>query len=1237
MPKKWGASAKKLLNAKKGKVKRQESSSSDDSSDAESSSSSGSYSSSSDSASSQSSKSVDSSGAKIVKPVKLATLPNLDDSSSSGSSSESEFGCGTYRRREDLSVSSASNQSSSGSSSKSSSSSGSSSGSYSSAASSDDDSSYSSAENESIPSLPAPRSPRAVDPAPKSFSERLLNSNKADPKRRKSAFGIFNIKKFRKKKSHEGGDVLMPNQLDKCNPSTHSVGSRKSVGSSLPSKKDSSSEEEESSEDEDDSSEDSSGESSVESDHEGDGDNDEGNATKSDNKPLERVALRSNGGEKEKQPRRRSSVSSTSSDKDVLKSTLAPSLYDEDQANMVSRRRASLSSDNGDKSASALAKAVKESNGPAKAVTTPLASKSAKSNWGKLAKAIKHEEESDEEDIFSNVLLLAKKKREEKRRQSDGSSENAEEINDDQYKKSNSNDLFQKVLQAAREEKRRQSGDSAENDMTEKTSKPQTNDLFQKVLQAAREEKRRQSIASAEDDKADDSAKSKNDKGEGSGAKSRNKGGAKEDDQSDSDDEFEAPKLVYQRKSMKHLFDKTDESDSSGSDEDQEAPSEKRESYHADESDEESSSSEASEQRSLSTESSHDEEDLNVDNMSSDDDDELSAESQMSILTPIAEAPEHDDTDLEFADGSSYSKESVSSKDPECNEADSSFDQSVQEVDAVPIKNNVAEPELNGAEAMLTDMPDETDIALAKRKAVQKVMQDKCLSAVERNKMIQDIMAGKVDLPKLSAKPTQETPVTENQSNDSEPTGAEAMLTDMPDETDIALAKRKAVQKVMKDKCLSAVERNKRIQDIMAGRVELPIAPAKPSQDPVHTEDEEAPRNEEVVSSPKNGKSKDPARRRRRRKSVEKSEPTTEIAEKAKSSNNLDSGDDKTSLLSNGHTHTSNSTVETFDSSSDELKGTNLPDATRVEKSESETQCSLLEIDTSIDITNEQNSIIAFRGAMSTAEMSATKSPSERGLLTAMTYLLHNLDSQWTLDSFSNSQEMHSTSIRRKLGKRDRISPWSNHLSKHNMVDTLNSLLGGISSSVKAKSYADSQNERGMPKYESERHLFRCESLSSIIKEPRKPSRELNQATFDMKQSAVIANISESLLLEPFSDDDSDLGEGLDGSNMSRLSKPENKLLNWARSVKKLDPRSQIRQFFEDASTSLNAEIFTVWRPTSFDAIAKMMIGDGVGKGLEVKGKSAKCGVLSGEFIVALSKNMHVCVSQLTLSNMIFL
>jgi len=83
------------------------------------------------------------------------------------------------------------------------------------------------------------------------------------------------------------------------------------------------------------------------------------------------------------------------------------------------------------------------------------------------------------------------------------------------------------------------------------------------------------------------------------------------------------------------------------------------------------------------------------------------------------------------------------------------------------------------------------------------------------------------------------------------------------------------------------------------------------------------------------------------------------------------------------------------------------------------------------------------------------------------------------------------------------------------------------------------------------------------------------------------------------------------------------------------DPRNQILNFFNDVAqegaqnveqdgkidadglhpllkTFNRASVFTVWRPTSMDANRKMICGEAVGKGLDIKGKSAKKGTLSG-------------------------
>mmetsp|Transcript_11094 Transcript_11094/g.24444 ORF Transcript_11094/g.24444 Transcript_11094/m.24444 type:complete len:1454 (-) Transcript_11094:1412-5773(-) len=90
----------------------------------------------------------------------------------------------------------------------------------------------------------------------------------------------------------------------------------------------------------------------------------------------------------------------------------------------------------------------------------------------------------------------------------------------------------------------------------------------------------------------------------------------------------------------------------------------------------------------------------------------------------------------------------------------------------------------------------------------------------------------------------------------------------------------------------------------------------------------------------------------------------------------------------------------------------------------------------------------------------------------------------------------------------------------------------------------------------------------------------------------------------------------------------------WLRSLCRRDPRACIKAFFDDVardgadsieqengfqpellspllSMFQRSSVFSVWRPTSVDAIQKMMTGQGTGKGLDIKGKSAKKGKLS--------------------------
>eukprot|EP00984_Skeletonema_dohrnii_P012567 scaffold5119_cov153-Skeletonema_dohrnii-CCMP3373.AAC.3 len=95
--------------------------------------------------------------------------------------------------------------------------------------------------------------------------------------------------------------------------------------------------------------------------------------------------------------------------------------------------------------------------------------------------------------------------------------------------------------------------------------------------------------------------------------------------------------------------------------------------------------------------------------------------------------------------------------------------------------------------------------------------------------------------------------------------------------------------------------------------------------------------------------------------------------------------------------------------------------------------------------------------------------------------------------------------------------------------------------------------------------------------------------------------------------------------------------LKWLKSFYRLDPRWQICNFFDDlayegvggidetgriqnSGTHLpsimraftRVGVFSVWRPTSNDAIRRMITGEGTGKGMDIKGKSATRGKWSG-------------------------
>jgi hypothetical protein len=85
-----------------------------------------------------------------------------------------------------------------------------------------------------------------------------------------------------------------------------------------------------------------------------------------------------------------------------------------------------------------------------------------------------------------------------------------------------------------------------------------------------------------------------------------------------------------------------------------------------------------------------------------------------------------------------------------------------------------------------------------------------------------------------------------------------------------------------------------------------------------------------------------------------------------------------------------------------------------------------------------------------------------------------------------------------------------------------------------------------------------------------------------------------------------------------------NNKLSWLVSFRRLDPRLEIHRIFRDRQEyrqhttdtgvhGLRSQgAFTVWRPTSKMAISLLMTGKAIGKGLNIKGKSAQCGILNG-------------------------
>jgi len=230
-------------------------------------------------------------------------------------------------------------------------------------------------------------------------------------------------------------------------------------------------------------------------------------------------------------------------------------------------------------------------------------------------------------------------------------------------------------------------------------------------------------------------------------------------------------------------------------------------------------------------------------------------------------------------------------------------------------------------------------------------------------------------------------------------------------------------------------------------------------------------------------------------------------------------------------------------------------------------------------VVNGNKNQTTFRKHFSFAQKSETKTCDDVALLLAMSLALAVVDSSWLLKGISvGGSPIRSHSL---LGDRGRIFVFER---------------------LDCSSSTHAPNSNRISKRKASRslqHMTHCRWKESMLK-----ASKLRKGLLCFNQQNMI---KESINCASFS--------------TQTLGKKQ-KLQQWASSFKKLDPRWQIRKFFNDMSafgTILNdatqseaGAIFSVWRPTSADAIAKMMQGNGVGKGLEIKGKSAKKGDLSG-------------------------
>jgi len=112
-------------------------------------------------------------------------------------------------------------------------------------------------------------------------------------------------------------------------------------------------------------------------------------------------------------------------------------------------------------------------------------------------------------------------------------------------------------------------------------------------------------------------------------------------------------------------------------------------------------------------------------------------------------------------------------------------------------------------------------------------------------------------------------------------------------------------------------------------------------------------------------------------------------------------------------------------------------------------------------------------------------------------------------------------------------------------------------------------------------------------------------------------SVSDEISLELTMDDEEE--EAASSTASLSIAEDPSSMKSLEPTVQSQEPPATNHQNFQAKSSSsllsnpaISPAVFTVWRPTSAEAIRKMVEGEGVGKGLEIKGKSSKAGVLSG-------------------------